>query len=279
MTTWSRSIVTSMDGTRIAVQSAGSGTGVIVVGGALRSAVDYLPFAEFLARRFEVHVVDRRGRGASGPQGPRYGLQREVEDLLAVRDRSGAPFVFGHSYGGLIALTAAAHTDDRIEGVAVYEPGVSINGSIPTGWTTRYRQLLADNDRRGAFGYFVQQSGQAPRIVQSLPSWYFKRVLRLAVRGERWERMDALQEASAAEHEEVGRADNDAATFRSIRARVLLLGGQRSPDFMTSVPFDMLRTAIARCDVDVLPGLDHLAPDDKDPEAVARRVQRFLEAC
>ena len=49
MTTWSRSIVTSMDGTRIAVQSAGSGTGVIVVGGALRSAVDYLPFAEFLA--------------------------------------------------------------------------------------------------------------------------------------------------------------------------------------------------------------------------------------
>ncbi len=210
MTVWSSSTVASTDATSIAVHSAGCGTGLIVVGGALRSSVDYLPFADVLARRFRVHVIDRRGRGNSGPQGPQYSLQREIEDLLAVRDQTGAPFLFGHSYGGLVALKAAALID-RFERVAVYEPGVSINGSIPTEWTTRYRQLLAANDRHGAFADFVQHSGGAPRIVQALPSWYLKIVLRIAVRGEKWKRMDALQEASAVEHDEVARVDNDPA--------------------------------------------------------------------
>jgi pimeloyl-ACP methyl ester carboxylesterase len=230
-----------------------------------------------LAPSFEVHVVDRRGRGESGPQGPHYNLQREIEDLLAVRDRTGARFVFGHSYGGLIALQAAARTDE-LERVAVYEPGVSVDDSIPTGWTPRYRQLLAAHDRRGAFAYYVQRSGGGPRIVRSLPLWYLKLVLRIAIRGEKWARMDPLQETSATEHDEVARADNDPDTYHRIRARVLLLGGERSPDFVTAIPFEMLGHALTRSEVDILPGLDHLAPDDKDPETVALRVRRFLEA-
>ncbi len=47
---------------------------------------------------------------------------------------------------------------------------------------------------------------------------------------------------------------------------------------MTAIPFEMLQNTIERCEVDILPGLDHLAPDDKDPETVALRVQRFLES-
>jgi pimeloyl-ACP methyl ester carboxylesterase len=277
VTVWSSSTVTSADATPIALQSAGAGTGLLVVGGALRASVDYLPLADVLARRFHVHVVDRRGRGLSGPQGDHYSLQREIEDLLAVRGHTGAPFVFGHSYGGLVALQTAAR-NDGFERVVAYEPGVSIDGSIPTEWTTRYRHLLASNDRRGAFAHFVKHSGGAPRITRSLPSWYLQMVLRLAIRGEEWERMDALQETSANEHDEIAQVDNDPALYQAIDGRVLLLGGQRSPAFMTATPFEMLRNAIARCEVDLLPGLDHLAPDDKDPETIALRVQRFLES-
>jgi pimeloyl-ACP methyl ester carboxylesterase len=78
-----------------------------VVGGALRTAEDYLPLAGRLARSLTVHLVERRGRGASGPQGPDYALAKEVEDLLAVRAETGARLAFGHSYGGLVVLEAA----------------------------------------------------------------------------------------------------------------------------------------------------------------------------
>ena len=68
------SAVTSADGTSIAYQTVGGGRGLIVVGGALRTGGDYLPLAQELAGTFAVHVMDRRGRGASGPQGPDYSI-------------------------------------------------------------------------------------------------------------------------------------------------------------------------------------------------------------
>ena len=79
------------------------------------------------------------------------------------------------------------------------------------------------------------------------------------------------------EHDEVAHADNDPDTYGLIRARVLLLGGGRSPAHMTTIPFGMLHHAITRCDMDILPGLDHFAPDDKHPQTIAQHVQRFLE--
>ena len=67
------SAVTSADGTGIAYQTNGEGRGLIVVGGALRTGGDYLPFTRELAGTFAVHVMDRRGEEPAAP-GP--GLQR-----------------------------------------------------------------------------------------------------------------------------------------------------------------------------------------------------------
>ena len=100
-------VATSADGTAVEYLSAGRGPGVIVVPGVLAMATDLAAFAKLLARRFTVHVVQRRGRGGSGPQGERYGIARECEDIEAVRARTGARLIFGHSFGGLVALRAA----------------------------------------------------------------------------------------------------------------------------------------------------------------------------
>ena len=124
-------VVDSRDGTAIGYGTLGAGEGVIVLGGALRSGRDYLPLARELARSYQVEVIDRRGRGRSGPHGGRYGIEREVEDLLAVQAQTGATAVFGHSYGGLIALEAA-RASSVFSDVIAYEPGVSIGGSIPS---------------------------------------------------------------------------------------------------------------------------------------------------
>ena len=69
--------VTSVDGAAIGFRTVGAGEPVIVVGGALRGAEDYLLLADALSRRFAVHLMDRRGRGLSGPQGSDYRIEKE----------------------------------------------------------------------------------------------------------------------------------------------------------------------------------------------------------
>ena len=102
----SRGSVPSADGTAIAYRSRGSSEGIVVVRGPLSSGEDYLPVAHALSESFAVHVVDRRGRGASGPQGSGYSIETEC-DLIAVHMATGATSVFGHGNGGPVALDTA----------------------------------------------------------------------------------------------------------------------------------------------------------------------------
>jgi pimeloyl-ACP methyl ester carboxylesterase len=266
--------VPSADGTVIGYHTVGQGPAIIVIGGAMRAAEDYLALARDLAERYRVHVVDRRGRGLSGAQGPRYGIARECEDLLAVQAATGARAVFGHSYGGLVALETAVRSD-AFEAMMLYEPGVSVRGSIPTAWMTPYRALLERGDTRGAFACFVQAFGPGP--MARLPRWYMRAVLRCVIRKRRWEeRYEPLLAANLAEHEQVAACDDHVTSYGAITARLLLLGGSRSPAIMTTLPLQRLQQTVPDATLDIIDGLDHLAPDEKAPEIVARRVLGFL---
>jgi pimeloyl-ACP methyl ester carboxylesterase len=267
--------VDSADGTTIGYLTLGAGDGVIVVGGVLRSARDYLPLAHALAGSFEVHVMDRRGRGASGAQGPAYSLAKEREDLITVQAETGAKRVFGHSYGGLVALETARHAD-VFDQLAVYEPGVSINGSIPRGWMPRYRKLLAKSDRRGAFAAMVKQAGFAPRPLKLMPLWLVRSVLRFAIPSEEWQQTEQLLEANLAEHEQQARLDACPLTrYEPIASEVLLCGGDRSPRFISAQAIGALHDVIPRSQVAILKGVGHLAPEH-DPRALAECVTRFF---
>jgi len=193
-----------------------------------------------------------------------------------VQAQTGATKVFGHSYGGLIALEAARRSTTFTH-VVVYEPGVSIGGSIPTGWMKPYGELLAAGDRRGAFAVMVREAGGAPPIVERLPVWYLRLVLRVFIRDGAWQRIDSLMEASLAEHAQVRALDDGTADrFRAITARTVLLGGGKSRSRFTTVPFAALTAAIADATAEIIPGLDHLAPDEKAPDDVAGRVREHL---
>jgi pimeloyl-ACP methyl ester carboxylesterase len=271
-----RSAVKSSDGTAIAYASLGAGPGVIVVGGALRAGRDYLPLARELARTFTVHVVDRRGRGDSGPQGAGYSIDKERNDLLALQAATGASAVFGHSYGGLIALETGRQTD-VFSDVVVYEPGVSVSGSLRVDWMPRYRALLEAGDTRGAFASMVRQSGFAPALLTNMPQWFLRSMLRIGIRGQQWQQVEPLLEPNLAEHDQVARLDDGTLErYRSIGARVLLLGGQQSPPFITTELFDGLTRTIPDSAVEILDGLDHTAPDTKAPGVVAERIREHL---
>ena len=74
---WISATVTSADGTTIAFETLGSGAGLIVVGGVLSTARNYVDLGRELGGSFTVHLMERRGRGASGAQGPGYGVEKE----------------------------------------------------------------------------------------------------------------------------------------------------------------------------------------------------------
>jgi pimeloyl-ACP methyl ester carboxylesterase len=266
--------VISRDGTPISYHTVGAGDlHVVVVGGVLRSAEDYLPLARALGASLTVHVVDRRGRGASGPLGPAYSLERECEDLATVCAQSKATRVFGHSYGGLVALEAAARLP-ALTHVAVYEPPV---GSVRLGWVDRYAELLAAGDRRGAFAWMVRGAGHAPAALSRLPLWCLKSILRVGIRPGQWQRMEPLLEANLLEHRQLQNRPESSKPFGAIRARVLMLGGARTPSFATR-PLAELCAMIPDARLEMVPGVGHNAPDETAPELIAARLARFL-AC
>jgi pimeloyl-ACP methyl ester carboxylesterase len=269
-----RRTVFSTDGTAISYQTMGAGPGLIVLGGALRTAADYLPLAAVLARSFTVHVVDRRGRGASGPQGPQYALGKEVADLRAVQTETGARLAFAHSYGGLVTLETA-RAFQLFDRIAVYEPGVPC-APVPTGWMASYRERLAADDPYGAFVHFIRGSGGAPAFMTKMPHWYLRTALRIGFRGPLWQRMRPLLAANLAEHEQIAAQQGRLAAFAAVTASVLLLCGSRTAP-ASRAEFGTLRDTLPNATLETMGGLNHFAPTEpKSAAAVAEQALAFF---
>lgn len=168
--------VLSQDGTKISYLSVGSGPSVLVIPGTLSIAANYAAFASVLAEHFTVHIIERRGRGESGPQGDDYSIAKEREDVLAVLQETGASLLVGHSFGGLVALEVARNSPSLTK-VAVYEPGVSIDGSIPMCWMPDYEKRLAEKKYLDSFVEFSLAVG--PERARNTPRWLMKLLLPL----------------------------------------------------------------------------------------------------
>ena len=265
-------IVTSADGTPVEYLSAGSGPPVIVIPGALAVASDLTALATLLAQRHTVHVVQRRGRGGSGPQGERYGIERECEDVEAVRARTGARLIFGHSFGGLVALRAARGAA-AYDAVAVYEPGVSADGSIPVDWIDRARQEVATGADLKAFITFA--SGVNPEQTGRLPRWLLGLILSRAIPRAELRQNLALMPQAISEHAEVGRLDDRLADYREVAAATLIMRGKGRGTSRQAVALTRLAATIPRAESVTFPKLGHFAPE-REPDAIARSVLGFF---
>ncbi|WP_433427829.1 alpha/beta fold hydrolase [Nonomuraea sp. CA-141351] len=267
-------MVTSADGTPVEYLSAGHGPHVIVVPGALAVASDLTALAGLLAARHTVHIVQRRGRGGSGPQGDRYGIARECEDIEAVRAQTGARLIFGHSFGGLVALRAACG-NPAFDAVAVYEPGVSVDGSIPVDWIDRARREVSEGADFEAFITFVRginpdQSGRLPRRLLRI-------ILRRAIPRAEMRQNCALMPQAISEHAEVGRLDGRLADYREIAAATLIMRGKGRATGRQAVALTRLAATIPRSESATFRTLDHFAPEKK-PGEIADAVLGFFAA-
>lgn len=174
--------VTSADGTEIAYDRHGEGPPLVLLHGSSATSDSWKPVIPHLSDAFTVITPDRRGRGGSGDAGA-YGLDREVADLRAVLDAiaddptfDSEPTVLGHSYGGLVTLSAVLDgmADGEpafpVEGLVLYEPSILVGEHAEDDLADRMATLLAEGDRLGALRLFMEDGGGVPDVEQ-LPWW------------------------------------------------------------------------------------------------------------
>ena len=114
--------VTSADGTEIAYERSGSGPPLVLVHGSTSNHTMWEPVRPGFADHFTICAMDRRGHGES-EDADEYGLEREVEDVVAVVESIEEPLtLLGYSFGGLPSLEAALLTDN-LHALVLYEPG------------------------------------------------------------------------------------------------------------------------------------------------------------
>ncbi|GHO80250.1 alpha/beta hydrolase [Ktedonobacter sp. SOSP1-85] len=266
-------IVLSQDGTRISYLSVGSGPAVIVVPGALSFASDYTAFVRALAEHFTVYTIERRGRGLSGPQGNDYSITKESEDVLALQRETGASLIVGHSFGGLVALEVARN-NSALTKVAVYEPGVSIDGSIPAGWIPGYEKKLAEGKKLDAFVGFIRALN--PQSSGKAPAWLLKRLLPLFMGSHELKRKLSLLQENLREHKEVARLNNSYENYREITACVLLMYGGKDQATLAERNMHRLTAVFSRAEVRKFPALDHFGINEGSPREVAGAVSAYF---
>jgi len=269
-----RSVI-SADGTVIAVLSTAPGPGVVVVPGVLRRAHHYRELAGRLGRSRPVHVVERRGRGGSGPLGAGYTIEREVEDVLAVLDATGSDQVLGHSYGGLVGLHVALRRP--LAALACYEPGVVLDGALDLGWIPGFARHLGRGRRTAALatmlaGIGLSGSQRFPRAA-GLPL-----AALILLLGGRQERIDTREmvDRLGAEVGELERLASDGTRYLAVSTPTLLLagsGGARWNHYAVRRLAELLPAATMQ----VIEGAGHNAPD-LAPGALVPELDAFLTA-
>jgi pimeloyl-ACP methyl ester carboxylesterase len=240
------------DGTTVAYRvfaaadGAGHETPIVLLHATLSASIQLTGLARLLAARGPVLALDRRGGGESGVPMPRpLDVTVHVADVVTLLDTEGisAAVLVGHSFGGVVALEAAARVPGRIRAVIAWEP--------PYG-------PLADAETRAAFAAVATATERAfasgDGAWAALPT---RARTFLAAQGE-----GAFADATLGGLEPAG--------LSRIAAPVRVLTGTASEPFYAPIA----RAVVARIPgarLVSLEGLRHPAPIT-DPEPVAAAI-------
>jgi pimeloyl-ACP methyl ester carboxylesterase len=218
--------VTSPDGTRIAFNWLGDGPPIVFSHESLESGAEWLGVAKLLADRHRCFVVDRRGRGASGPAG-RHSLERECEDLEAVLDVAGPrAALLGASYGAVVAIESALRRPP--ERLVLYEPPLVLDASSPI-W--RALQSSQDEYRRlTEAGALDEALVLGLEVFAAVPSDTVKEIRQSSP--EAWRTMRDLTPTWVPEMQAIRNLTMGVERYRSLRTPTLLVTGTQSPPFL-----------------------------------------------
>ena len=274
--------VVSKDGTTIGFRQLGHGPGLIVLHGAISSGYTHMQLARALADFFTVYLVDRRGRGLSGPFGNDYTIQQEVDDLETLLAKTDSHFVFGVSSGAIIALQAALILP-AVHKVAIYEPPLLVND--PAAGLARFDNEMARGKVAAAMVTAMLSAQMGPPIFNLLPRWLLEPLTNRMLSGEakkptgEYITMQQLAPTLHYDSQLIVEMRDKLASFHAIRIRVLLLGGSRSPAYLKA-GLDTLETILPQSERVQFAGLGHAASWNSDrggrPGPVAQALGQFF---
>jgi pimeloyl-ACP methyl ester carboxylesterase len=276
--------VTSFDGTTIGYRRVGRGPGLVMLHGSMESSSSHLQLAQELADVATVYLPDRRGRGLSGAYRAGDGLAEEVQDVQALMAATGARHLFGVSSGGVICLQTAL-TTPGVDKVAVFEPAMIVDGSISSKPFARVDRELAEGRVSAALVTGMLAAQMGPAVFRFVPRPVLEKLTTMAMNSED-------KKASAGDvtmrmlapnlHydlrivvETEGKLDD----FAAITAKVLLLGGSKSPAYLRTA-LDALEKVLPHSERHEFAGLGHGASGNADrrgePALVAAELRDFL---
>jgi pimeloyl-ACP methyl ester carboxylesterase len=263
-------VVVSADGTPIAYERLGTGPGVVLVQGAMGTARNFRDLSTGLATRLTVYVAERRGRGASGPPGPRYGVGREVEDLAAILAATGSQHVFGLSSGAMITLQAA-RTLPAVKRIAVYEPPYFADPGRPRTLLGRLQHELAAGRTAAALALGMQGGEMGPPVMNRMPFWLARAATGAIMRAEDRNPGDrvtlrTMAPTLAQDFQVVAEMNERRDELEQLDVDVLLLGGDQSPQYLKDA-LTVLERTIPRARRHEFPGLGHGGAWDADPRS------------
>lgn len=271
--------LTSADGTTIGYRQIGSGPGLLLLHGGFQASQHYMRLAESLANVCTVYIPDRRGRGLSGPPVEQLSLTQACEDVDALLTQTYTHFVFGHSAGGLIALQAAL-TLPSVRKVAVYEPPLSVHGSVPTSWFKRYEREI-DRHKYASAMVTALKGLQLNQLFTLLPRPVLLLLITILSRRERQAlhpndvSMESLVPTGRLDLQLFREMEDTLEAFTEMRAEVLLLGGEKSPAYLRDALAALAQTVphVTRIQYS---GLDHSGPNVTASERIAGDLQAFF---
>jgi pimeloyl-ACP methyl ester carboxylesterase len=271
--------VQASDDTPINYSELGHGPGLVLIPGSMGSATDYLRLARNLASSYTIYVVDRRGHGQSGPIQDSHAMAVERQDIQLVAEHTASPYLFGHSIGGLIGLEVALVT--QLKKLAVYEPPVSIQGSIPRDWLPTMQQALEHKQYAKAMTIIMkglQLSSDANMLPKPALTALMSVMMRLrkTENGEPWgSHIKQLLPTMATDIQLVYELDSAYKKFANITTPTLLLGGTKSAEHFKHA-LQVLNETLPHAQFITLPGLEHNAPNTDAPDKVADGLRAFF---
>ena len=286
------------DGATIGYLTVGvqSRPGLVVVHGAMQSAARQLDLAELLAPEFAVHLVDRRGRGASSlypATATTATTATDVADVQAVVAATGARAVLGVSSGGVIAArvavdAATSRSGPPVDTLILFEPALVVDNSIPLTFADRVTRELAAGDLPGALVTGMLGTQMGPAFLRFLPRALLRAMTSKMLSSDDARHLDDgevhLRDLAACLPFDLAIVAENAdhtADFAPISAATLLLNGDRTRPYLRRA-CDAIAGVIPGVRRVVLPGVGHSATGNRDqrgaPEQVADAVIAFLHA-